>query len=344
MHRLAPVLVAEMGKAFPELARAEASIVEWLKLEETNFRRTLERGLQLLDEADERAAGRCGTRRRDRLQALRHLRLPPRPHRGCPAGQRARASTTPASRRRWSGSVPRRADTGRARAPRPTAPLWFELLEQHGKTEFLGYATGEADARIIALVVDGAAVESVPSTRSGARPRARGGDQPDAVLRRIRWPARRYRLVDRPRARGHGQRHDQAARRPLGPSRAAGEGPPRRRRRGRSCRSTPSVGDRLRRAHSATHLLHAALRHRLGDHVAQKGSLVAPDRCASTSASPGRMSQEDIQTVEREVNHYVQQNAAVDVRVMDRDDAIAERCHGALRREIRRRGPGRHHG
>ena len=323
LYRLAPVLVTEMGKAFPELERAEASIVEWLKLEETNFRRTLERGLRLLDDAvselpdDEALPGETAFKLYDTYgfpldlteDALRASGRAVDNAGFKAAMERQRAE----ARRHWKGS-----------GAEATAPLWFELLEEHGKTEFLGYATGEADARIIALVVDGAPVESV-----AVEPGAATGPELEVVTNQTPFYAESGgQLGDTGWLMGH-----ELEATVTDTTKRLGELWVHhvRLEKGRL-----SVGDtvhlqidaqrrdRLRRAHSATHLLHAALRHRLGDHVAQKGSLVAPDRLRFDFSQPRAMNHDDIQAVEREINHYVQQNDGVEVRVMGRDEAVAE--------------------
>ena len=321
LHRLAPVLIEEMGRAFPELRRAEASIIEWLKLEETNFRRTLERGLKLLDEAvgdlpgDAALPGETAFKLYDTYgfpldlteDALRASGRGVDKAGFDAAMERQRAE----ARRHWKGS-----------GAEATAPLWFELLEEHGPTEFLGYTTTTADARVLALVVDGAAVQSVE-----AGPDLELGPEVEIVTNQSPFYAESGgQLGDTGWLLGHeleatitdttkrlGELWVHHARLEKG-----------RLAVGDSVHLQVDAGrrDRLRRAHSATHLLHAALRHRLGDHVAQKGSLVAPDRLRFDFSQPRGMSQDDILTVEREVNRYVQQNAPVEVRVMGRDDAI----------------------
>ena len=120
MWRLVPTLVREMGQAYPELVRAEALIAETLKLEETRFRNTLERGLAILEEKSAGLTQGRHVRRRDRVHALRHLWLPARSHPGCAGARAASASISPPSPTPWSASARRRARPGRARArPRP---------------------------------------------------------------------------------------------------------------------------------------------------------------------------------------------------------------------------------
>jgi alanyl-tRNA synthetase len=321
MHRLAPVLIEEMGRAFPELVRAEASIVEWLKLEETNFRRTLERGLKLLDEAvehlpaDANLPGETAFKLYDTFgfpldlteDALRAS------GRGVdkPGFDAAMERQREEARRHWKGS-----------GAEATAPLWFELLEQHGPTEFLGYTTTMADARVLALVIDGV---PVPTVEAG--PDLEPGPEIEIVTSQTPFYAEsggqlgdtgwlvghelEATVTDTTKRLGELWVHHvrlEKGRLKVGDTVTLQVDADRR--------------DRLRRAHSATHLLHAALRHRLGGHVAQKGSLVAPDRLRFDFSQPRAMSHDDILTVEREVNRYVQQNSPVEVRVMARDEAI----------------------
>ena len=210
MWRLVPALVREMGQAYPELVRAEALITETLKLEETRFRKTLERGLGLLDEAtDELGAGRHAGRR-DRLQALRHLRLPARPDAGCAARSAASASTPTASTPRWSGRRPRRAPAGPAPARRRRRPSGSPARQGSARPSSSATTPRRPKASSLALVQDGAVVDERQRGRDGCRRR-----QPDAVLRRVRRPDRRHRHDLRRRVRGRGHRHAEEGRRPL---------------------------------------------------------------------------------------------------------------------------------
>ncbi|MCB2054226.1 MAG: alanine--tRNA ligase, partial [Geminicoccaceae bacterium] len=315
MHRLVPVLVAEMGGAFPELRRAEASIVEWLKLEETNFRRTLERGLRLLDEetrtlpAGGALPGETAFRLYDTFgfpldltqDALRAQGRAVDTAGFEAAMERQRAE----ARRHWKGS-------GEA----SVEALWFDLRERLGGTEFLGYATEEADARVLAIVVDGAEVR-----------RAEAGATIGFVVNQTPFYGESGgQIGDTGRATGeHCRLRVTDTLKKLGDlwvHRAVVE------------EGTLEVGTALhlevegerraalRRAHTATHLLHAALRRRLGDHVAQKGSLVAPDRLRFDFAQPRPPTAEDIAHVEAEVNFFLRRNEECAVRVMARDEAV----------------------
>ena len=190
MWRLVPVLVREMGQAYPELHRAEALITETLKLEETRFRRTLERGLAILDEASK------SLKKGDMFDGvtaftlydtygfpldLTQDALRPRgigvdiaAFTDAMEGQRKKARAS------WAGS-------GEA----ADEAVWFALREKVGATEFLGYETESAEGVVAALVRDGKEVDAL---KNGEQRRRRA--QPDAVLWRVRRPGRRHRRDD----------------------------------------------------------------------------------------------------------------------------------------------------
>ena len=189
MWKLVPALTREMGQAYPELIRAEALITETLKLEETRFRKTLERGLAHSRRGKRRRSkqGRH-VRRRDRLHALRHLRLSARSDAGRAARARHRRRPRRVQRRDGAPARRRRAPPGPARArPRPRRS-GSRLREKVGATEFLGYETESAEGVVAALVT-----RRQGGRRAEDRRERRRGDQPDAVLRRVRRPGRRHR-------------------------------------------------------------------------------------------------------------------------------------------------------
>ncbi len=316
MWRLVPVLEREMGQAYSELARAEALITETLKLEETRFRKTLERGLSILDE-ESRAL-----RRGDRLKGeiaftlydtygfpldLTQDALRPRGIAvdldGFHAAMERQREKARAS---WAGS-------GEA----ATDALWYALREKVGATEFLGYETESAEGVVAALVRDGKEVSDLKAGESGAvvvnqTPfyAESGGQVGDTGV--MTADGVRFRVTDTHKKDGGLFVH----------SGVVEEG-------------TLKVGlplaldvdHALRRAiranHSATHLLHEALRQVLGDHVAQKGSLVAPDRLRFDFSHPKPVSAEEIERIEDIANDVVLQNAPVTTRLMTVDDAIA---------------------
>lgn len=315
MWRLVPVLVREMGQAYPELIRAEALITETLKLEETRFRKTLERGLAILDEAT--ASLKTG----DKLKGetaftlydtygfpldLTQDALKPRgisvDTNGFNAAMEKQKEKARAS---WAGSGEAAAET-----------VWFGLREKVGASEFLGYETETAEGVVAALVKDGKEVAALKKGESGVVVLNQtpfygesGGQVGDTGV--MSADGVRFRVTDTQK-KGDLFTH-------IG---TVEEG-------------TLAVGaalaldvDHARRSsirqnHSATHLLHEALRQVLGDHVAQKGSLVAPDRLRFDFAHPKPMSAAELERVEDIANDIVTQNAPVTTRLMAVDDAIA---------------------
>ena len=206
MWKLVPTLTREMGQAFPELLRAEALIGETLKLEETRFRATLERGLAILDEKS-RSLKKATCSTATRLHALRHVWLSFRSHAGCVARARHRGRHRFLQRRHGApGAKGARLLVGLGRADGEA--VWFGCGRRSGATEFLGYETESAEGVVSALVRDGKEVAELEERRG-----RRGGDEPDAVLRRERWPGRRCRR-DAPRGRAsHRHRHAEEGRR-----------------------------------------------------------------------------------------------------------------------------------
>jgi alanyl-tRNA synthetase len=317
LYRLLPVLVAEMGGAYPELKRAEALTSETLRLEELRFRDTLARGLKLLDEATadmspgDRLSGETAFRLYDTYGfpldltedalRLRGISVDTMGFNAAMARQREDA------RKAWAGS----GETG-------TDALWFALRDELRATEFLGYDTEEAEGTIVAVLKDGTRVEraSVGETvriltnqtpfygeaggqvgDAGAMFSAKGGEA---------------RVVDTEKKLGALHVHVvEMARGTLGPGdvvelRVDGE-------RRRATRAN----------HSATHLLHAALKDVLGPHVSQKGSLVAPDRLRFDFSHPKALTADELERIENEVNAVIRQNSDVATRLMPTADAIA---------------------
>jgi alanyl-tRNA synthetase len=317
MWRLVPALTAEMGAAYPELVRAQPLIEETLKLEETRFRQTLTNGLRLLDEAT-RSMAPGGTLAGDVAFKLYDTfgfpyDLTEDALRAQGFGvDRAGFDTAmdgqkAAARAAWKGSGSKASDD-----------VWFDIAEEQGSTEFTGYAGHEGEGVVVALVRDGARVD-----RAGAGDKVviltnqtpfygeSGGQMGDTgTISSDKGLQAEVEDTSKPLGRLHA--HHAVIR--------SGEvtlGDPVRlsvdaERRGR-----------VRANHSATHLLHAALRHRLGGHVTQKGSLVAPDRLRFDFSHPKALTQEDIAAVEEEVNRHIRENEAVTTRLMSPDEAIS---------------------
>ena len=313
MHRLVPALTREMGGAYPELLRAEALIRETLKLEETRFRRTLTRGLGLLDEATggmgEGAMldGETAFKLYDTYgfpldltqDALRRRNIGVDLAGFDEAMQRQKAE----ARANWKGSGDAAAET-----------VWLDLAEREGATEFLGYETETAEAVVTALVdADGNEVkEATGEVRVVLNQTPfygeSGGQQGDTGT--LQGEGIRASVTDTQRREGVFVHHATIE-----------EGTV------RVGDAVEAVVDHARRAglrgnHSATHLIHEALREVLGDHVAQKGSLVAPDRLRFDISHPKAVEAGEMETVEAMANAIVAQNAPVTTRLMGVDEAI----------------------
>jgi len=316
MWRLVPALVREMGRAYSELHRAEPLITETLKLEETRFRRTLERGLAILDEESKglkRGAmfdGVTAFTLYDTFGFPLDLTQDALKPRGI--GVDIAAFTDAMERQREKA---RASWTGSGEAA--DEAVWFALREEAGGTDFLGYETENAAGAVAALVRDGKTVSALKQGESGAvilnqTPfyAESGGQVGDTGM--MIGEGVRFTVTDTQKRAGDLYVH-----------------------LGKVERGTLKVGaplsldvDRERRGairknHSATHLLHEALRQVLGEHVAQKGSLVAPDRLRFDFSHPKPMSAGEIERIEDIANDVVLQNAPVITRLLGRDDAIA---------------------
>jgi alanyl-tRNA synthetase len=316
MWKLVHTLVREMGQAFPELVRAEALITETLKLEETRFRKTLERGLAILDEesrslkSGDRLKGETAFTLYDTYGFPLDLTQDALRARGVgvdtDAFNAAMERQREKARAAWAGS-------GEA----ATDAVWFGLREKVGATEFLGYETESAEGVVAALVRDGKEVDVLKAGESGAVVVNQtpfygesGGQVGDTGV--MTADGVRFRVTDTQKKAGDVFVH----------SGTVEEGTL---KAGKALALEVDHARRstIRQHHSATHLLHEALRQVLGDHVAQKGSLVAPDRLRFDFSHPKPMSADEIERVEDIANDIVLQNAPVTTRLMAVDDAIA---------------------
>ena len=316
MYRLVPALVAEMGVAYPELLRAQPLIEATLQQEEIRFRKTLANGLKLLDEATEgmdkeqELPGEVAFKLYDTYgfpldlteQALieKDLRVDQAGFDKAMAEQKAKA------RAAWKGS-----------GAKASEDIWFDLVEQHGATEFTGYSGDEGEGVVLAIVKDGAHVNA-----------AEVGQTVELLLNQTPFYGESGgQIGDTGKLttlKGFfGEVEDTS--KLLGKLHVL---------RTKVAEGELSVGetvhqvvdaerrDRVRANHSATHLLHAALRRHLGTHVTQKGSLVAPDYFRFDFSHPKAMTREEIDAVEAEVNSHIRSNETVTTRLMTPDDAI----------------------
>jgi alanyl-tRNA synthetase len=316
MYRLVPALTRQMGQAYPELNTAEDLIIETLKSEETRFRAMLERGIYLLNDETAKLAegeslpGALAFKLYDTFGFPLDLTQDALREQGREvdtAGfntamdeQRARA------RAAWSGS-------GEA----ATETVWFELKENLGPTEFLGYTSEKAEATITALIVDGQPTdEALPGqdvaillnqTPFYAESGGQVGDTG------IFTGADNLRITIRDTQKKLGNLFVHLGKVEAGTARV-----------GEAILATVDHQRRgnIRAHHSATHLLHESLRRHLGTHVSQKGSLNAPDRLRFDISQPRPITNEELFSVEREVNARIRENAEVTTRLMTPDEAV----------------------
>ena len=317
MHRLVPELVSEMGGAYPELVRAQPLIEETLRSEETRFRQTLANGLRLLEEATgsmkqgDTLAGAVAFKLYDTYGFPYDLTEDALRAQGFGVDRAgfdaAMAEQKAAARAAWKGSGEKASDD-----------IWFDIAEEQGSTEFTGYAGHEGEGVVVALVKDGKRVEQAGEgdtiillTNQTPFYGESGGQMGDAgkISNDSGFEAD---VADTSKPLGRLHAHHALVK--------AG---------------SVKVGDavrlqvdaerrsRIRANHSATHLVHSALRNRLGGHVTQKGSLVAPDRLRFDFSHPKALSPEDIEAVEGEVNFHIRQNQPVVTRLMAQEEAMA---------------------
>jgi len=316
MWKLVPALTRAMGEAYPELIRAQAIVSETLKLEETRFRQTLDRGLGLLDEALAQIAPSAPLPGDVAFKLYDTFGFPLDLTQDILRGQgravdiagfdEGMARQRAAARKAWTGS-------GEA----ATEKLWFEIRDRVGATDFLGYATEQAEGQVVAILKDGKEVDGIEEGDSGMVIANQtpfygesGGQMGDTGLL-MAGEANVFVVEDTQKKLGDMHVH-------IG--------------RMKSGRLTKGLaiemkvdGQRrsaLRANHSATHLLHEALRRTLGDHVTQKGSLVAPERFRFDFSHPKPMTDEQLATVETLVNERIRRNVDVATSLMTPDDAV----------------------
>jgi alanyl-tRNA synthetase len=317
MHRLVGSLAAEMGSAYPELLRAQPMIEATLLQEETQFRRTLDKGLKLLDEA---TSGMSAGATLPGETAFKLYDTYGFPYDLTEDALRAQGygidrdgfdvameNQKSMARAAWKGSGAKASDD-----------VWFDIAERAGSTEFTGYSATEGEGQVVALVRDGFEVESAGAgdgvtiiTNQTPFYGESGGQMGDAGTL-SGGKGFKAKVTDTGKPLGRLHAHHALV--------EAGE---------------ISVGDVLHMAidvarrdtvrsnHSATHLLHAALRNQLGDHVSQKGSMVAPDRLRFDFSHNKALDGADIAAIEAEVNAQIRGNQSVTTRLMTPDDAVA---------------------
>jgi len=316
MWKLVPALTRAMGEAYPELVRAQAITAETLKLEETRFRQTLDRGLRLLDEE----LGKLGAKAPlpgdvafklydtygfplDLTQDILRGQGRTVDLKGFEDGM---ARQRAAARKAWSGS-------GEA----ATEKLWFEIRDRVGASDFLGYATEQAEGQVAALLKDGKEVDVLEEGERGMAIAnqtpfyGESGGQMGDTGRLMAGEGNVFVVEDTQKKLGDMHVH-------IGRMKSG------RLTRGLAIEMQVDGQRRtaLRANHSATHLLHEALRRTLGDHVTQKGSLVAPERFRFDFSHPKPMTDTEIEAVETLVNDRIRRNVDVATSLMTPDDAV----------------------
>jgi len=315
MYKLVPALVRQMGSAYPELGQAQALITETLELEETRFKQTLERGLKLL--ADEVGGlsdgaalpGAAAFKLYDTYGFPLDLTQDALREQGREVDtdgfDAAMAEQKAKARAAWSGS-------GEA----ADATVWFDVADQHGTTDFLGYDLETAEGQIVAIVSGGAAVADAETgaevqialnqTPFYAESGGQVGDTGE-----IRTETGVVTITDTRKTAGVFAHIGRVSEGRVEPGQAA------------VLEVDPTRRTSIRANHSATHLLHEALRGALGDHVSQRGSLNAADRLRFDFSHGKALTLDELAEVEAEVNSYIRQNAPVETRIMTPDDARA---------------------
>ncbi|MBX4336345.1 alanine--tRNA ligase [Bartonella raoultii] len=317
MWRLLPALIREMGQAYPELVRAESLIAETLKLEEMRFRKTLERGLGLLNEASTHLRegddlnGEVAFKLYDTYGFPLDLTQDVLRRRGISvdieAFDKAMERQKEEARANWSGS-------GEAK----TEEIWFSVRDRVGATEFLGYETEKAEGIVTALVYDGKVVDELSSGQKAVLIVNQtpfygesGGQIGDSGI--ISAEDFIFEVYDTQKKADGVVLH-------IGEVKSGQV-------KTSNCVELAVDGVRrkkIRANHSATHLVHEALRQVLGSHVTQKGSLVTPERLRFDFSHPKSVSLEELKKIENLANNIVLQNSEVTTRLMLVDDAISE--------------------
>ncbi|MDR3449610.1 MAG: alanine--tRNA ligase, partial [Alphaproteobacteria bacterium] len=320
IYKLVAELVKQMGAAYPELVRAQVLITETLKLEETRFKSMLDRGLKLLDEETQKITGNGALPGEVAFKLYDTFGFPLDLTQDVLRGKGKTVDTSGFDAAMQKQKITARAAWSGVSGEAGTAKIWFELREEFGATEFLGYSTEKAEGQIKALVQKGA---RVPSAKTGDEVQIivnqtpfygeSGGQMGDIGVMVSPDRATVIKITDTQKEADGVWVHI-----------------------GKVEKGSVKPGDvviltvdhehrsNLRAHHSATHLLHEALRRRLGEHVNQKGSLVAAERLRFDFTQPTPISAEALAEIEAEVNRRIRMNEEVETRLMSPDEARAE--------------------
>ncbi|MBX7146001.1 MAG: alanine--tRNA ligase [Alphaproteobacteria bacterium] len=321
MWQLVPTLINVMGQAYPELEQTQDLIVETLKLEETRFKETLARGLKLLDEeikklgSGKSLSGEVAFKLYDTYgfpldltqDILRGHNLAV----NLDTFNQIMNQQKEQARKAWVGS-----------GEKTTENLWFDLYQKYGPTEFLGYTTDETEGKILSLCIDGKEVSTAPTgsdiivianqTPFYAESGGQVGDKGtltdiNGLLISI---SNTHKKVD-----GLYIHYGQVIKGTVHVNQTV------------TMKIDKERRNNLRSNHSATHLLHQALRKILGKHVTQKGSLVEVDKLRFDFSHNSPLTEDEIAKIEEEVNKQIRRNTKANVVLMETKDAINQ---GAL--------------
>ncbi len=315
MYKLFPTLLSSMGAAYPELKRAEGLITETLKMEESRFKKTLDRGLKMLDDEAERVnnnilPGDVAFKLYDTYGFPVDLTADALRAKGIDVDMdgftKAMEEQKATARKSWTGS----GDVG-------TQKIWFDLLDQHGATEFLGYERDSSEGKILAIVKDGALVEKLNAGEEGQiivnqTPfYGESGGQTGDIGVFLTDAGDSFTVTDTKKQLGKLFVHIGKVTKG---SLETGEGV--------ECRVDARRRAAIKANHSATHLLHEALRRVLGDHVAQKGSLQDAARTRFDISQPIAITEAQLREVEQQVNEEIRANTDIITRVLPLEDAM----------------------
>ena len=315
MHRLVPSLVEQMGTAYPELVQAQSMIEETFFQEETRFRTTLDRGLKLLEDeildlsAGGALPGAAAFKLYDTFGFPLDLTQDALREKGMSVDtdgfDSAMATQKAKARAAWAGSGEMADDT-----------IWFDVLDNHSATDFLGYDTEQAEGQIVAIVTEGSQVQAAAlgsslqvvlnQTPFYAESGGQIGDSGKIITETGVINVTNTRKTADLNIHIGVLREGTIA-------------------NGQAAELQVDEGRRssIRANHSATHLLHEALRRTLGDHVAQRGSLNDGDRLRFDFSHSQALTASELQQVQTEVNNFIRQNCSVETRIMTPDDARA---------------------
>jgi alanyl-tRNA synthetase len=315
MHRLVPSLVQQMGTAYPELVQAQSMIEETFFQEETRFRTTLDRGLKLLEDeildlsAGGALPGAAAFKLYDTFGFPLDLTQDALREKGMSVDtdgfDSAMATQKAKARAAWAGSGEMADDT-----------IWFDVLDNHSATDFLGYDTEQAEGQIVAIVTEGSQVQAAAlgsslqvvlnQTPFYAESGGQIGDSGKIITETGVINVTNTRKTADLNIHIGVLREGTIA-------------------NGQAAELQVDEGRRssIRANHSATHLLHEALRRTLGDHVAQRGSLNDGDRLRFDFSHSQALTASELQQVQTEVNNFIRQNCSVETRIMTPDDARA---------------------